>query len=123
MTMSPLLPSVISNPRSQPFLLVQSSAAQSCFPIVRHIVGHSVEIATVLLFCLLYPPSALASRSQLESENLVAFDWLANVPGYSNSQLDTKTEILEALSYASELAVEFFREARFEPDPQLLRAR
>ena len=61
-----------------PLVVLQSSLAQSCLPILRHIVNDS-KSSFNLLFCLLYPPSSLALTA---SDTLEIHDWLDRVPGY-----------------------------------------
>ncbi|KZT06922.1 uncharacterized protein LAESUDRAFT_759086 [Laetiporus sulphureus 93-53] len=97
--MAPLLLSTLtsSSRGQQPLLLVQSSTAQSCLPVVQYVVrqADSNPIAgSILLFCLLYAPSAFVKDTP---ENVRVFDWTHNVPGYAEDALDVKEEMLRTV--------------------------
>ncbi|KAH9946665.1 hypothetical protein B0H21DRAFT_779009 [Amylocystis lapponica] len=96
--MSLLLPSALAISRSQPFLLLQSSTAQSCLPILRHIVSRPGANTQehIVVFCFLYAPSSFTSKAQLESENIRVYDWTGRIPGYSECP-DTRAELLQAI--------------------------
>lgn len=67
-----------------PFILLQSSAAQSGLPILRRIVETQQKTALVLV-CLLYHPRDLGSLPQ---HGHTSFNWAAEVPGYSDVEID-----------------------------------
>ncbi|TFY69755.1 hypothetical protein EVJ58_g248 [Rhodofomes roseus] len=82
--------------RTQPFVLLQSSTAQSCVDVLRFAVREATSKADgcTLLFSLLYPPSALVEQNQLSHERLQIFDWTSQVPGYSENDFDVKSQML-----------------------------
>ncbi|EMD41821.1 hypothetical protein CERSUDRAFT_147159 [Gelatoporia subvermispora B] len=105
--MPSLLPSILSNSASraqqQPFLLLQSSLAQSCLPLIRELLRSTRNGAprSVLLFCLLHPPSALADVHDLQSEHVQIFDWTNRVPVYTDDYQDPGKEVLSHVRTAS----------------------
>ena len=66
-----------------PFVILQSSLAQSCLPILRRVVSDPRPSSFNLLFCMLYPPSSLADN--ISSATLEIHDWLDHVPGYCDA--------------------------------------
>ena len=84
-----LLSSTINDDAQKfPLVILQSSLAQSCLPILRHVVNDP-KPSFNLLFCLLYPPSSLVDN--ISSDIIEVHDWLDRVPGYfdaSNMPLD-----------------------------------
>ncbi|KAG6381215.1 hypothetical protein JVT61DRAFT_5618 [Boletus reticuloceps] len=97
-----LLPSIVTDPSGlrphQPLILVQSSASQTCLPVLRNLIqpaGHPVQ---TLLFCLLYPPTSLVANWPNTSNNgsLKVFDYTERVPGYNETH-DSRDEILAAV--------------------------
>lgn len=97
--MPSLLPSILAkSPRAQqqPFLLLQSTIAQSCLPLIRELVRRNRDGApgTILLFCLLHPPSSLADPSDLQSEHVLLHDWTDRVPGFTEDYTDPREDIL-----------------------------
>ncbi|OCH96460.1 hypothetical protein OBBRIDRAFT_4193 [Obba rivulosa] len=104
--MPSLLPSILassSRAQQQPFLLLQSSLAQSCLPLIRELVRQSRSGApgTILLVCLLHPPSALADPSDLQSEHVQVLDWTDRVPGYTTEYSDPREEVFSRVRAAS----------------------
>ncbi|CCM01945.1 uncharacterized protein FIBRA_04018 [Fibroporia radiculosa] len=101
--MPPLLASTLTK-STQRLLLLQSSTAQSCLPIIRRLVTETrsnlSHPGSTLLFCLLYPPSAFAGAAQLGSECLRTFDWTGNVPGYTLGCTITPPDIREEIRAA-----------------------
>lgn len=94
----PLLPQILTPPRAlHPFVLIQSSSAQSALPIVRALTRDACVNKTVLLFCLLYSPTTIADSDCLRSENVRVFDWTANIPGYADVYLDVREQIFDAI--------------------------
>jgi hypothetical protein len=75
-----------------PFILLESSLVQSCLPVLRAFINDRDATAHVLLFCLLYPPSAFANDPP--RERLHVMDRTAQVPGYSETSSDLTESIL-----------------------------
>ena len=78
--MSFLTSTIIDNTQNFPLVILQSSLAQSCLPILRHVVNDPKPSSFNLLFCLLYPPSSLVD--DISPDTLEIHDWLDHVPGY-----------------------------------------
>ncbi|KXN89977.1 hypothetical protein AN958_04982 [Leucoagaricus sp. SymC.cos] len=90
-----LLPVLFDEPRpSQPFLLLQSTAAQSIFPVLRTLCNRP-SVHTILC-TFLYAPSTLLVH---QSPTVQIRDWTDRVPGYGTSD-DFKTELLTAVKGA-----------------------
>lgn len=93
-----LLPSILANAQRphQPFLLLQSSTAQSCVPVLRKIVNHKSGSKRVhtLLVCFLYPPSYLYTG---EAGAIDVLDYTDSVPGYADAWVDPREAILDAV--------------------------
>ena len=87
----------------QPFVLLQSSAAQSCLPILRNLIetgtsGSHESLKTsrhTLLFCLLYPSANLSRDTPLQSIQI--YDLLSNIVGYTNDWIDPRDTIMSAV--------------------------
>ncbi|KAI0669950.1 hypothetical protein C8Q78DRAFT_992363 [Trametes maxima] len=108
--MPSLLSTAISQPpRNQHLLLLQSTSAQSCLPILRAIASKASERAheTTLLFNLLYPPSALLDASRAASDNVIVVDRTSCVPGYDEdaSSKDDAAASLRSVILGPALAV------------------
>ncbi|KAI0825184.1 hypothetical protein BC628DRAFT_299613 [Trametes gibbosa] len=85
--MPSLLSSAIAQPaRNQHLLLLQSSSAQTCLPILRAVVKHASERTreTTVLFCFLYPPSSFLEAPSERSENVSVVDMTTHIPGYDD---------------------------------------
>ncbi|KAI0361682.1 hypothetical protein OH77DRAFT_1500963 [Trametes cingulata] len=83
--MPSLLSSAIAQtPRNQHLLLLQSSAAQTCLPVLRAVVRSASERPreTTVIFCLLYPPSSFLDSTRSQPGNVRIIDRTAHVPGY-----------------------------------------
>ena len=92
--MSFLTSTVIDNTQNFPLVILQSSLAQSCLPILRHLVNSPKPSSSFsLLFCLLYPPSSLADNISVET--LEIYDWLDHVPGYREPSSDDLLDIVK----------------------------
>ncbi|KAF7306973.1 hypothetical protein MIND_00490100 [Mycena indigotica] len=78
---------------NQPFVLLQSSIAQSSLGILRQILEDGTDNA--ILFCLLYSPLTSIQRSGVEIHDLAG-----NVPGYSPNYQDPRETILESVKNA-----------------------
>jgi elongator complex protein 5 len=93
---------LFDHPRpDQPFIIIQSSAAQSSIPILRQLVTRNFQTsgkAHTLLFCLLYPPSLFFGDTTSGHESLEVHDYVGNVPGYADNFSDPREDILLALS-------------------------
>ncbi|KAI0778133.1 hypothetical protein BD413DRAFT_667505 [Trametes elegans] len=102
--MPSLLSSAIAHPaRNQHLLLLQSSIAQTCLPILREVVQQASERARemTVLFCLLYPPSSFVDGSHADSNRVQIVDRTYGVPGYDDSAGPSlKDEILETVRSA-----------------------
>jgi len=72
-----------------PFIVLESSLVQSCLPVLRAFVNDRDATTHVLIFCLLYPPSAFAfaddTSTSTTREGLRVIDRTAQVPGYSET--------------------------------------
>lgn len=96
----PFLPALISNASrsSSSFVLLESSASQSCLPVLRAVVSHKDPKSAVVLFCLLYPPSSLVNDpDSLHSDRIQVHDRTALVPGYCDEDEDIETALLNAI--------------------------
>ncbi|RDX55938.1 hypothetical protein OH76DRAFT_1396285 [Lentinus brumalis] len=73
--------------RNQHCLLLQSSTAQSCLPVLRAIVKRASERTreSTILFCFLYPPSSFLDPSRIQADHIRVVDRTANVPGYDDA--------------------------------------
>ncbi|KAJ6610051.1 hypothetical protein B0H10DRAFT_2061822 [Mycena sp. CBHHK59/15] len=80
--------------RQQPFLLLQSSIAQSGVGIIRQLLTDATGRG--VLFCLLH--SSLLSFNQ--EPNVLVYDFLDNVPGYSENYVDPRQRIQAAVENA-----------------------
>jgi len=108
--MALLLSSIYPNSQRshQPFILLQSSIAQSCLPVLRKIINNephkiaSKQIHTLLL-CFLQPPSRLIDDSNLLSRSgkIDVLDYTDKIPGYDDSWTDPCEDILRAVRAAS----------------------
>lgn len=105
--MSLLLPSILAESArtKRPFVLLQSSIAQSGLPILRHFINRRDEgnvakrRSRVLLFCVLHPSSSLVDPDVADSQTveLQTFDLTDNVPGYNDTWRDPRDMILDAV--------------------------
>ncbi|KAG1755242.1 uncharacterized protein EDB91DRAFT_1097944 [Suillus paluster] len=90
-----LLSSITSNPGGskphQPLIILQSSSAQTCYPILRNLISNFRPATQTLLFCFLHPPSSLTS---VDASNITAFDFTDRIPGYDDAWCDPQDEIL-----------------------------
>lgn len=69
-----------------PLIVLESSLVQSCLPVLRAFVNDRDATTHVLIFCLLYPPSAFAPADDTSTrEGLHVIDRTAQVPGYSET--------------------------------------
>ncbi|KAF7339422.1 hypothetical protein MSAN_02156300 [Mycena sanguinolenta] len=85
--------SFIPHPRQQPFLLLQSSIAQSGIGIIRQLLKNASSPG--LLFCFLH-----SSLLSLQGDHVQAYDLLDNVPGYKDEYEDPRHRIQSALENA-----------------------
>ena len=90
-----LLPSIIANSGrvQQPFVLVQSSIAQTCLPILRTLISESKT--DVLLFSFLHRPSLLVDK--VKGTHVQVHDLTDRIPGYSDTFKACKKDVLQAL--------------------------
>ncbi|KAJ7706121.1 hypothetical protein B0H17DRAFT_1035806 [Mycena rosella] len=86
--------------RQQPFLLLQSSTAQSCIGIIPQLLGDAKGHA--LLFCLLH-----SSLLSLQAPHVQTYDLLDNVPGYSDNYVDPRQRIQAAVENAPSGPLDF----------------
>ena len=97
--MPSLLSTAVSqSARNQHLLLLQSSTAQTCLPVLRAALRNAIERAreTTVLFCFLYPPSSLGP-SRVQSDRVHVVDRTANVPGYDDDDHNSETDRIAAL--------------------------
>ncbi|KAL7285272.1 hypothetical protein ACG7TL_000366 [Trametes sanguinea] len=101
--MPSLLSSAIAHPaRNQHLLLLQSTTAQTCIQVLREVVKQSIERAreTVVLLCLLYPPSSfVGEEARARSDRVVVVDRTTYVPGYSDD-FESGSDLLASLRHA-----------------------
>lgn len=96
-----LLPSIVADPGGlrphQPLILVQSSAAQTCLPVLCSLIQPAESPAKTLLFCFLYPPTSLIPDwPNTSNDSLKVFDYTERVPGYDETR-ESRDEILAAV--------------------------
>ncbi|KAL0951112.1 hypothetical protein HGRIS_007849 [Hohenbuehelia grisea] len=90
----------------QQYLLLQSSSSQSSLPILRNLLGNlgtstSKQPSSTLLFNLLYEPLVLLDEVQ-NASNIQVFDYLGNVPGYSEEYVDVRETLLQKVEKVKE---------------------
>ena len=98
--MPSLLSTAVSqSARNQHLLLLQSSTAQTCLPVLRAALRNAIERAreTTVLFCFLYPPSSLLGPSRVQSDRVHVVDKTANVPGYDDADYKSEADRITAL--------------------------
>lgn len=78
-----------------PFILLETSLVQSCLPVLRAFVNDRDATSHVLIFCLLYPPSAFADDTTREGLHLI--DRTAQVPGYGETSPSLAESILNSV--------------------------
>lgn len=92
-----LLSSIICNPAGskphQPLVILQTSSAQTCFPILRTLISNFRT--QTLLFCFLHPPSSLTN---VDVPHITALDFTGQIPGYNDAWCDPQEEILAHVS-------------------------
>lgn len=91
--MSFLTSTIIDNTQNFPLVILQSSLAQSCLPILRHLVNNPKPSSFNLLFCLLYPPSCLTDN--ISPDTVEIHDWLDRVPGYCEASNMPSDDLLD----------------------------
>ncbi|PPR06897.1 hypothetical protein CVT24_011587 [Panaeolus cyanescens] len=94
-----LLNTILANDSYKyPFLIIQSSLAQSALPILNYVISQDVSNKTkprkVILFCLLYSPSTLWNGPQ--NSGLQLYNWTDRVPGFY--QGDLHEDMLEIIA-------------------------
>ncbi|KAJ7254058.1 hypothetical protein B0H12DRAFT_569788 [Mycena haematopus] len=82
------------HPRQQPFLLLQSSIAQSGIGIIRQLLKNASS-RHALLFCFLH-----SSLLSLHGAHVQTYDLLDNVPGYKDDYEDPRRRIQSAVENA-----------------------
>ena len=107
-----IMPSLLSSAAlaqaspNQHLLLLQSSTAQTCLPVLRAIVTQAIQSTheTTILFCFLYRPPSILDPSRGISDVPLVVDKTAVVPGYDDvpvseqdRNLALKEELLEAI--------------------------
>lgn len=101
-----LLPSILNRSQRphQPLLLLQSSIAQSCLPVLRKIINNDDNkgrrVPTVLI-CFLHPPSSLVDHANVTSQELEGavkvLDFTGRVPGFDDSWTDLREDIFASV--------------------------
>lgn len=87
-----LLPPLLGESRlHQPFVLLQSTAAQSILPVVRALCKR--PSTHTIIYTLLYAPCSFLDQGSPEVE---VRDWSAQVPGYSGPR-DISAELSTAI--------------------------
>ncbi|KAG5342419.1 hypothetical protein C0989_002254 [Termitomyces sp. Mn162] len=86
----------------QPFVLLQSSVAQSSIPLLRRILENNLKTHQncTLLFSFIYPPTDLLGDVSSPAENVRVFDWLKAVPDYASDWSDPRVKIFNAVEKA-----------------------
>lgn len=88
-----------------PLIVLESSLVQSCLSVLRAFVNDRDATTHVLIFCLLYPPSAFAEDTSTR-EGLHVIDRTAQVPGYSEtSSPDVDKSILNSVKQGAAFIV------------------
>lgn len=87
-----------------PLIVLESSLVQSCLPVLRAFVNDRDATSHVLIFCLLYPPSAFADGTYTR-EGLHVIDRTAQVPGYSETSSDLAESILNSVKQGAAFIV------------------
>ena len=107
MLLSSIIDDVWSNP---PFLLIQSSTAQSSLSIFRQVLARNLEapqtnhLPHTLLFCFVHPPSSLLPEAEEFQHNLQVHDWTCKVPGYEADWRDPLPIILSIVKTGTPVA-------------------
>ncbi|KAG2044804.1 hypothetical protein BDR03DRAFT_929897 [Suillus americanus] len=95
-----LLSSIINNPTGlkphQPLIILQSSSAQTCYPILRNLISNFRPTTQTLLFCFLHSPSNLTNVDEVP--NIIAFDFTGRIPGYDDLWCSLQDEILARIN-------------------------
>ncbi|KIJ68390.1 hypothetical protein HYDPIDRAFT_106584 [Hydnomerulius pinastri MD-312] len=99
-----LLPSIIASPTiprpHQPLVILQSSASQTCLPVLRRLILPTKPPSQILLFCFLYPPpSLIRDWPNVSDESPKVFDYTERIPGY-DAWSDSCDEILAVVGAA-----------------------
>lgn len=98
------LPSILSDSQkarsgnTNPFILIQSSAAQTALPVLRKFIEGIAANGDVLLVSSLYTPEDLLGQTyKNDYPNVRAVDWTSCVPGYSKEELgyDQKVKVVD----------------------------
>jgi elongator complex protein 5 len=109
-----LLPSIVTNPQrtQQPFLLLQSSTAQTCLPVLRKIINREpLKTASKqthsLLICFLHLPSSLTNEKNLQTRNdkIQILDYTDRVPGYNDPWIDPREDIINTVKAGKYLSI------------------
>lgn len=83
-----------ANTSSHPVIVFQSSATQSSLPLLRSLLG---QIQTRIVICnLLYPKKFLVDG--LPHDQIEILDCTADVPGFSDSAVDSRKRLLSAIN-------------------------
>ena len=100
--MSSLLTSTLApaSAQTRPFILLQSSTAQSCIDTLRYTIREAISKSDgcTVLFSLLYPPSTLLEQNQLSLDRLQVLDWTPKVPGYTEDGFDIRADMFAKVS-------------------------
>jgi hypothetical protein len=96
--MALLLPSILANSQRSPFLLLQSSSAQSCLQVLRSVINHRSHKNTshLILLCFLHPSLSLPDETK-QGRQIEVHDYTDNVPGYDDCGTDPRDDILLAV--------------------------
>ena len=93
-------------------ILLQSSTAQSCLPLLRDLIkSHSQH--DVIVLCSLYAPSSLVDSV----DNVRVFDWTTEVPGYSNEAVDWYARLNEVEAAIKGALTAYFSQLRLVTSP------
>ncbi|KAF5377648.1 hypothetical protein D9615_005355 [Tricholomella constricta] len=108
--MSLLFATIDDPPRpQQPFLLLQSSIAQSSIPLLCQILAKNLKTRSsnhFLLFSFVYPPPDILKDVLILPENIETFDWTDTIPGYDDNWSDSRAAILLAAERAPSGSIE-----------------
>ncbi|KIM85277.1 hypothetical protein PILCRDRAFT_96413 [Piloderma croceum F 1598] len=98
-----LLPSILANSQRShhPFLLLQSSSAQSCVQVLRSVINHRSHKNTtrLILLCFLHPSLSLLAETK-QGHQIEVHDYTDKVPGYDDCGTDPRDDILLAVKAA-----------------------
>ena len=83
-----------TNASTHSLVILQSSAAQSCLPLLRHLL---CQVQTPILICNLLYPTKVLVKGKL-GEQIQVLDHTSDVPGFSDHVMSYRERLLSAIS-------------------------